>query len=456
MQNLMPKIISLAKRRGFIFPSSEIYGGFGSCYDFGPLGVELKNNIKKAWWDEMTKNQENIVGLDAAILMSPKVWQASGHLTAGFADELVECKSCHKRFKVDEIEGQTRDRLGTVPGQSLKCPECGGELTEPRKFNLMMRTFVGPVENEAALTYLRAETCQGIYMNYENVLNSMRLKIPFGMAQIGKVFRNEITTKNFVFRIREFEQMEMEWFCRPKEAEKYFDFWKKERLNWYLNLGLKKENLREREVSEKELPHYSIRTVDIEYKFPFGWGELEAINNRGDWDLSNHSKCSGKDLRYVDEEKKKKYFLYIVETSGGIDRVFLALLCDAYQEIKGGRTKTTKPTKEVEILLKLDKRIAPIKVAVLPLVRNKPKIVKKAREVYQLLKPHFFCQYDELGSIGRRYRRQDEIATIFCLTVDFESLKQEDLTIRYRDTMKQERVKIKDLPWHIKKLMCGV
>jgi len=456
MQNLMPKIISLAKRRGFIFPSSEIYGGFGSCYDFGPLGVEMKNNIKKAWWDEMTKNQENIVGLDAAILMSPKVWQASGHLTAGFADELVECKSCHKRFKVDEIEGQTRDRLGTVPGQSLKCPECGGELTEPRKFNLMMRTFVGPVENEAALTYLRAETCQGIYMNYENVLNSMRLKIPFGMAQIGKVFRNEITTKNFVFRIREFEQMEMEWFCRPKEAEKYFDFWKKERLNWYLNLGLKKENLREREVSEKELPHYSIRTVDIEYKFPFGWGELEAINNRGDWDLSNHSKCSGKDLRYVDEEKKKKYFLYIVETSGGIDRVFLALLCDAYQEIKGGRTKTTKPTKEVEILLKLDKRIAPIKVAVLPLVRNKPKIVKKAKEVYQLLKPHFFCQYDELGSIGRRYRRQDEIATIFCLTVDFESLKQEDLTIRYRDTMKQERVKIKDLPWHIKKLMCGI
>lgn len=445
MTDLIQKIISLAKRRGFIFPSSEIYGGFGSCYDFGPLGVEMKNNIKKAWWDEMTKNQENIVGLDAAILMSPKVWQASGHLTAGFADLLVECKSCHKRFKVDEIEGQTRDRLGTVPGQSLKCPECGGELTEPRKFNLMMRTFVGPVENEAALTYLRAETCQGIYMNYENVLNSMRLKIPFGMAQIGKVFRNEITTKNFVFRIREFEQMEMEWFCRPKEAEKYFDFWKKERLNWYLNLGLKKENLREREVSEKELPHYSIRTVDIEYKFPFGWGELEAINNRGDWDLSNHSKCSGKDLRYVDEEKKKKYFLYIVETSGGIDRVFLALLCDAYQEIKGGRTKTTKPTKEVEILLKLDKRIAPIKVAVLPLVRNKPKIVKKAKEVYQLLKPHFVCQYDELGSIGRRYRRLDEIAVPYAITIDFETLKQEDVTIRDRDSMAQERVKIKDL-----------
>ena len=428
----MQKIVSLSKRRGFIFPSSEIYGGFGSGYDFGPLGVEMKNNIKKFWWDEMIKNHENVVGLDAAILMNPKVWEASGHLAAGFADELAECKSCHKRFKADEVE-------------TRKCPDCGGELTQPRKFNLMMKTFVGPVEDEASVTYLRAETCQGIYMNYENVLNSMRLKIPFGMAQIGKAFRNEITTKNFVFRIREFEQMEMEWFCRPKEAEKYFDFWKKERLNWYLNLGLKKENLREREVSEKELPHYSIRTVDIEYKFPFGWGELEAINNRGDWDLSNHSKCSGKDLRYVDEEKKKKYFLYIVETSGGIDRVFLALLCDAYQEIKGGRTKTTKPTKEVEILLKLDKRIAPIKVAVLPLVRNKPKIVKKAREVYQLLKPHFFCQYDELGSIGRRYRRVDEVGVPLALTIDFESLKQEDLTVRDRDTMKQERVKIKDL-----------
>ena len=446
MKNLMSKITSLSKRRGFIYQSSEIYGGFSSCYDFGPLGVEMKNNIKKAWWDEMTKNHENIVGLDAAILMSPKVWQASGHLTAGFADLLVECKSCHKRFKADEIKTKI-------------CPECGGQFTEPRKFNLMMRTFVGPVEDEAALTYLRAETCQGIYMNYENVLNSMRLKIPFGMAQLGKAFRNEITTKNFVFRIREFEQMEMEWFCRPKEAEKYFDFWKKERLNWFINLGIKKENLRLREVPKEERPHYSKETVDIEYKFPFGWGELEAINNRGDFDLSNHSKNSGKDLRYVDElrssspslrsvydeETKKRYFPYIIETSGGIDRSFLAFLCEAYQEIPGGRTKTTKPTKEVEILLKLDKKLAPIKIAVLPLVRNKPELVKKAKEVYQLLKPHFVCQYDELGSIGRRYRRQDEIATVFCLTIDFESLKQEDLTIRDRDTMAQERVKISDL-----------
>ena len=446
MENLLEKIISLCRRRGFIWQSSEIYGGFASCYDFGPSGVELKNNIKKAWWKEMVYQEESIVGLDAAILMTPKVWQASGHLTAGFADSLVECKKCHHRFRKDQIEKN-------------ECPDCKGELTPEKKFNLMMKTFCGPVEDEAAVTYLRAETCQGIYMNYENVLNSMRLKIPFGMAQVGKAFRNEITTKNFIFRIREFDQMEMEWFCHPKEAEKYFDYWKKERINWYINLGIKKENLRLREVPKEERPHYSKETVDIEYKFPFDWGELEAINNRGDFDLSNHSKNSGKDLRYVDElrssspslrsvfdeETKERYFPYITETSAGVERIFLAILCDAYQEIEGGRTKTTKPTKEVEVLLKLDKKIAPIKVAVLPLVRNKPELVKKAKEVYQLLKPYFTCQYDELGSIGRRYRRQDEIGTILTLTIDFESLKQEDLTVRDRDTMKQERVKIKNL-----------
>ena len=446
MENLMEKIISLCKRRGFIFPSSEIYGGFGSCYDFGPLGVEMKNNIKKAWWNEMTKNHENIVGLDAAILMSPKIWQASGHLTAGFADLLVECKGCHKRFRLDELKIK-------------KCPECGGQLTEPRKFNLMMRTLVGPVEEEAATAYLRAETCQGIYVNFENILNSMRLKIPFGVAQIGKSFRNEITPGDFIYRTREFEQMEMQWFCHPKEAEKYFDYWQKERLNWYINFGIKKENLRIKEVPAKERPHYARQALDLEYKFPFGWKEIEGIHNRGDWDLSNHSKYSGKDLRYVDElrssspslrsvyneETKEKYFPYIIETSGGADRSFLAFLCDAYQEIPGGRTKTTKPTKEVEILLKLDKKIVPIKVAVLPLVRNKPELIKKAKEVYQLLKPHFTCQYDELGSIGRRYRRMDEIGTPFALTIDFDTFKDETLTIRDRDTMKQERIKILDL-----------
>ena len=428
----MSKIVSLCKRRGFIFPSSGIYGGFGSGYDFGPLGVEMKNNIKKSWWDEMIKNHENVVGLDAAILMNPKVWEASGHLAAGFADELAECKSCHKRFKADEVE-------------TRKCPDCGGELTQPRKFNLMMKTFVGPVEDEAAITYLRAETCQGIYMNFENVLNSMRMKIPFGICQIGKAFRNEITPKDFIYRIREFEQMEMQWFCHPKETDKYFDYWKKERLNWFLNLGMKKENLRAVEIPEKERAHYAKRQIDIEYKFPFGWREIEGVHNRGDWDLSNHSKYSGQDLRYYDEETKEKYFPYIVETSVGVERSLFAFLSDAYTEIKGGRTETTKATKEIEILLKLGKRLAPVKVAVLPLVKNKPELVKKAKEVYQLLKPHFVCQYDELGSIGRRYRRMDEVGTIYCLTVDFESLKQDDLTVRDRDTMKQERVKIEDL-----------
>ncbi len=316
MENLMEKITSLCKRRGFIFPSSEIYGGFGSGYDFGPLGVEMKNNIKRAWWEEMTQKQNlpvgGIVGLDAAILMSPKVWEASGHLTAGFADELVECKGCKKRFRLDQVD--------------KKCPECGGELTAPRKFNLMMKTFVGPVEDEAAVTYLRAETCQGIYMNYENVLNSMRLKIPFGMAQIGKAFRNEITPKDFIYRTREFEQMEMQWFCQPKEADKWFNYWKEERMKWYLNLGIKKENIRIREHKKEELPHYAKAGADIEYKFPFGWKEIEGIHNRGDWDLSNHSKYSGKDLKYYDEETKEKYFPHIIETSAGADRSFLTFL----------------------------------------------------------------------------------------------------------------------------------
>jgi glycyl-tRNA synthetase len=441
MEKLMEKIISLCKRRGFIFPSSEIYGGFSSCYDYGPLGVEMKNNIKKLWWDEMTKNHRNIVGLDAAILMSPKVWQASGHLTAGFADELVECKNCHKRFRANELKGK-------------KCPECGGNLTEPRKFNLMMKTFVGPVEDEASLTYLRAETCQGIYMNFENVLNSMRMKIPFGICQIGKAFRNEITPKDFLYRMREFEQMEMQWFCHPKDADKFFNFWLKERLKWLESIGLKKENLRYVEVPEKERAHYAKRQVDIEYKFPFGWKEIEGVHNRGDWDLSNHSKHSKKDLRYFDEETKERYFPFIVETSIGVDRLFFALLCDAYEEIKGGRTKTTKPTKEVEVLLKLNKRIAPIKVAVLPLVRNKPELVGKAKKIYRMLKPYFTCFYDELGSIGRRYRRMDEIGCPFAITVDFETLEKEDVTIRDRDTMEQERVKIEDLISVLKEKLC--
>ncbi len=435
--DLTQKIISLSKRRGFIFPSSEIYGGIGGVYDFGPLGNELKRNIKKVWWQSMMK-EENMVGLDSGILLNPRVWQASGHLTAGFADELVECKSCHKRFKKNEIAGN-------------KCPECSGKLTKPRKFNLMMKTFVGPVEDNSSITYLRPETCQGIFVNFLNILNSMRLKIPFGVIQIGKSFRNEITTKNFIFRTREFEQMEMELFCHPKEADKLFDYWKEQRLKWYQDLGIKKENLRVVEVSKEDRAHYAKRQTDIEYHFPFGWEEIEGIHNRGDFDLSNHSKHSGEDLKYFDEKSDQKYFPYIIETSVGVERPLFAFLTEAYQEIKGGRKKIKnqkskiKIKHEAEILLKLDKRLAPIKVAVLPLVRNKPEIVKKAKEIYNLLRPHFSSQYDEVGSIGRRYRRQDEVGTIFSITVDFQTLEDDTITCRDRDTMAQERVKIKDL-----------
>ncbi len=433
-QDLMGKIVSLCKRRGFIAPSSEIYGGFESCYDYGFFGALLKNNIKQSWWKTMTQYRDDIVGLDASSLMSPKVWQASGHLTAGFTDPLVECKKCHRRFRKDYLKED-------------KCPDCGGELTKEKKFNLMMKTFVGSVEDEASVTYLRGETCQGIYMNYQFMKETMRLKIPFGIAQIGKAFRNEITTRYFIFKTREFEQMEMQYFVEPnaKEKKKWFDYWKKERMNWYLDLGIKKENLRFREHQEDELAHYAKRAIDIEYKFPWGWDEIEGIHDRGDWDLSNHSKHSGQDLSYFDEQTKKKFIPHIIETSAGADRSVLTFLTEAYQEVKGGRTETTEAKKETEVVLRLDKELAPIKVAVLPLVKNKKEIIKKARQVYDLLKPHWMCQYDEVGSIGRRYRRQDEIGTFLCLTVDFDSLDKEDLTVRDRDTMKQERIKIEEL-----------
>jgi len=428
----LEKIFSLCKRRGFIFPSSEIYGGFGGIYDFGPLGVEMKNNIKKIWWDEMIKKHENIVGLDAAVLMSAKVWEASGHLTAGFADELVECKGCHKRFRFNEI-------------QDLKCPECGGKFNTPRKFNLMMKTFVGPLENESTLTYLRAETCQGIYVNFNNVLNSMRMKIPFGIAQIGKAFRNEINPKDFIFRTREFEQMEMQWFCHPKNTNRFFNYWKQERIRWYLNLGIKKSEIRLKEIGSNERAHYAKKQVDIEYKFPFGWKEIEGIHNRGDWDLSNHSKHSHQDLRYFDQERKEKYFPHIIETSVGVERSLFAFLCSAYQEVIGGRTQTTKSNKDAEILLRLDKKMSPIKIAILPLVKNKTELVKVAKKIYQKLKLNFIVVYDEVGTIGRRYRRQDEIGTPYAITCDFETLKNDTVTIRDRDTMKQKRANIDNI-----------
>ncbi len=460
MENLMEKIISLAKRRGFIFPSSEIYGGIGGFYDYGPLGVEMKKNIKNLWWKFMVQERENIVGLDSAIIQNPKTWEASGHVER-FFDLLTECKNCHKRFRADHLIEDLKksgklDEVGLYSKEEIKdiakaiekinCPECGGELTLPREFNLMFKTHVGPVEDTSSLSYLRPETAQGIFLNFKNVLKTQRLKIPFGIAQIGKAFRNEITPRNFLYRTREFEQMELEFFVEPGTDDQWFDFWVKERMRWYTEiLGLKKENLRIREHKKEELAHYAKKCVDIEYKFPFGWGEIEGIANRTDFDLKSHQKFSGQDLSYFDEEKKKKYIPYVIEPSCGVDRIFLALLCDSFEEIKGGRTKTTEPTKEVEILLKLNKKVAPIKVAIFPLLKKEKKLVEKAREIFEMLKPHFVSQYDEVGSIGRRYRRQDEIGTPYCVTVDFETLEKNDVTIRDRDTMEQERVKIENL-----------
>ncbi len=431
-ENIMEKIVSFAKRRGFIFQSSEIYGGFSSCYDYGPLGVELKNNIKRAWWKAMVQDNPDIVGLDASILMSPKVWEASGHLGAGFTDPMVECKKCHKRFRPDHIEDKK------------KCPECGGELTEAKSFNLMMKTFVGPVEDTASETYLRGETCQGIYVNFENIRESMRLKIPFGIAQIGKAFRNEITPGNFTFRMREFEQMEMQYFVNPKDKKKHFKKWKEARMKWYLDYGMDKKNLNFYEQKKDELAHYSSAAVDIEYEFPFGKDELEGIHDRGDWDLSNHAKHSGKDMQYFNDETKEKYFPHIVETSAGADRSTLAFLIDAYRVVEGGRTKTTESTKEQEVVLRLDKRLAPIKIAVLPLSK-KEELTKPATELLNELKTRWMTQFDASGSIGRRYRRQDEIGTPYCVTYDFESKDDKSVTVRDRDTMEQERIKIGDL-----------
>ena len=433
MNNSLEKIVNLCKRRGFVFPSSDMYGGFESCYDYGFLGTLLGNNIKQSWWKNMTQYREDIVGIDASILMSPRVWEASGHLTAGFSDALVECKKCHHRFRKDYLKEN-------------KCPDCGGELTKEKKFNLMMKTFIGPIENDVATTFLRGETCQGIYMNYRAMKDAMRLKIPFGIAQIGKAFRNEITPRYFIFKTREFEQMEMQYFVSPNKTEKkkWFEYWKKERQNWYSNLGLKKENLRFREHSSKELAHYAQRAVDIEYKFPWGWDEIEGIHDRGDWDLSNHSKHSGQDLTYIDTETKKKFIPHIIETSAGVARSFLAFMVDAYTEIEGGRTTTTESNKEKETVLRLHHNLAPVKIAVLPLSK-KDSLKKITKEIYHNLRKYWIVQYDEASSIGRRYRRQDEIGTPYCLTVDFDSIEDKKVTVRDRDTMKQERINISDL-----------
>lgn len=428
----MDTIVSLCKRRGFVFPSSEIYGGFGSTWDYGPLGSLLKNNVKAAWIRSVVQERDDMVLIDAAILMHPDVWRASGHLES-FTDPLVDCRVCKQRFRADHV-------------QEARCPACGGELTEARQFNMMFKTFVGPVEEEAAVAYLRPETAQGIFVNFKNVLNSTRKKPPFGVAQVGKAFRNEITPGNFIFRTREFEQMEIEYFVRPGTDEEWHEHWIRERMAWYQRYGMRTENLELREHAREELAHYAKRTVDIEYRFPFGWSELEGIANRTDFDLRQHQTFSGEDLTFFDEQTRERFLPYVIEPSAGADRATLAFLIDAYDE---------EPDKEeTRVVLRLHRDLAPYKVAFLPLSR-KPELVELTKKAQSLVRPRLMTTYDDTQSIGRRYRRQDEIGTPYCVTVDFQSLEDHAATIRDRDSMEQVRVPIDELPrWFIDVFGC--
>lgn len=419
-------IVSLCKRRGFIFQNSEVYGGLANTWDYGSLGVELKKNIKEAWWRSVVYEREDMEGLDSAIFMHPRVWQASGHLES-FVDPLVDCRVCRRRFRADDpsLAGDEGKR---------RCPECGGGLTEPRKFNLMFKSFMGPVEDEASVVYLRPETAQGIFTNFQNIVTTMRRKVPFGIAQIGKAFRNEITPGNFIFRTREFEQMEIEYFVKPGTDKECYDNWRQERLNWYVRLGIKKDSLRLREYSKDELAHYALACTDIEFNFPMGWAELEGIANRGNFDLTQHTQYSGRDLSYHDDATQERYVPFVIEPSAGVDRAALAFLTDAYRE------ETVKGEKRV--VLGLHYSLAPLKVAVLPLLRNRPDIVSLAKEIWASLRGSCVTDYDDSGSIGRLYRRQDEIGTPFCLTVDVKSLEDRAVTVRERDSMLQDRVGI--------------
>ena len=452
----MDKMLSLSKRRGFVFQSSEIYGGLGSTWDYGPLGVELKRNVKEAWWRSVIAGRDDMVGLDAAILMHPRTWEASGHVE-NFSDPLVECRECNQRFRQDHL----LEALGIDPsagagvggshphpnpppegegtfgeGIKLRCPDCGGELTDPRRFNLMFRTFMGPVEDTAHEVWLRPETAQGIFVNFKNVLDSSRRKPPFGIGQIGKSFRNEITPGNFTFRTREFEQMEVEFFVHPETDLEWLDRWVKDRFQWYVDLGIRPENLRLRQHGPDELAHYAKDCYDIEYRFPWGWAELEGIADRTDFDLKQHTQFSGEDLSFYDDDSKTRYFPYVIEPSGGVDRATLAFWLDAYDEEPDGNT--------VRIVSRIHRRLAPITVAVLPLSRNE-RLTPTARRIHGLLRPHFNAQYDDAQSIGRRYRRQDEIGTPYCVTVDFDTLDDRQVTIRDRDTMYQARVPVAEL-----------
>ncbi len=450
VEKTMEKIVALAKNRGFVYPGSEIYGGLANAWDYGPLGVELKNNVKKAWWKKFVQESPYNVGVDCAILMNPQVWVASGHV-GGFSDPLIDCKQCKTRHRADKliedwnkenninqpVDGWTNEQLiGYIKEKGVKCPDCGStNFTDIRKFNLMFKTFQGVTEDSKAEIYLRPETAQGIFVNFKNVQRTTRKKIPFGIGQIGKSFRNEITPGNFTFRTREFEQMELEFFCEPGKDLEWFNYWKEFCMNWLLSLGIKKENLKMRDHSKEELSHYSNATTDIEFKFPFGWGELWGIADRTDFDLRQHMEHSKEDLSYFDPNTNEKYVPYCIEPSLGADRVTLAFLCDAYdeEEVAEGDVRT---------VLRFHPAIAPVKIAVLPLSK---KLGDEAYKLYEKLTKKYVCEYDETGSIGKRYRRQDEIGTPFCITFDFDSLNDQSVTIRDRDTMQQIRLKIDEL-----------
>jgi len=438
----MDKMMSLSKRRGFMFQSSEIYGGLGSTWDYGPLGVELKRNVKEAWWRSVVTDRDDMVGLDAAILMHPQVWVASGHVE-NFSDPLVECKGCNSRFRQDHlleetgIDPESPEAEATL--KDLRCPNCGGELGPPRRFNLMFKTFMGPVEDTANEVFLRPETAQGIFVNFKNVLDSTRKKLPFGIGQIGKSFRNEITPGNFTFRTREFEQMEVEFFVKPGSDEEWLDSWVKSRYQWYVDLGIRPENLRLRKHGDDEMAHYAKACYDVEYRFPWGWGELEGIANRSDFDLRQHQEVSGQDMTYFDESEEgddRRYLPYVIEPSGGVDRATLAFWLDAYDEEPDGDN--------VRVVSHIHRDLAPVTVAALPLSRN-DKLLPTARSVYDILRKHFKTQYDDSQAIGRRYRRQDEIGTPYCVTIDFDTIDDNQVTIRDRDTMHQARVPVSEL-----------
>jgi glycyl-tRNA synthetase len=438
-------LVSLSKRRGFVYPSSEIYGGLRASWDYGPLGVEMKNNIKRQWWRSMVTERGDVVGIDSSVILAREVWEASGHVTE-FVDPLVECQSCHKRFRADHLEEAYEEKHGRPPEHGLAditCPNCGtrGQFTEPRMFSGLLRTYLGATEDESGLAYLRPETAQGIFINFRNVLQTSRRKIPFGIGQIGKSFRNEITPGNFIFRTREFEQMEMEFFVKPGTDKEWHDRWIDTRFGWYVDLGLRKENLRQFEHPADKRAHYAKRTVDIEYRYEFPgseWGELEGISNRSDYDLTTHAKASGVDMSYLDPDSGERYVPYVVEPAAGVDRCMLAMLLDAYAE---DEAPDAKGKLEKRTVMRLDQRIAPVKAAVLPLSRN-PDLSPKARDLAAALRKRWNTDFDDASAIGRRYRRQDEIGTPYCVTVDFDTLNDQAVTVRDRDSMKQERVSI--------------